>query len=722
MSIRSAKSFCRICSAGCGTILNVDGSDRVVGIRGDKENALSRGYVCFKGLQAEEAHHGPARLLHPLKRESDGSFVRISLERALDEIAAKLQAIMARDGADAVAVFHGSGGQSDALGTIMSKAFAAALGSPFFSTMTIDQSAKFVAFERLGAWAAGLQDIEQSKVLLFVGTNPLISHAALPVLGPDPTKRLKAAKQRGVKLIVVDPRKTETAHFADLFVQPLPGQDAAMLAGLLRIILDERWHDLEFCAAHIGAARMQDLRTAVEPFSEEMVERRAGIHQGELRAIAKMFARDHSSGAAYCSTGPCMAPFSNLTQHLVETLNVVCGRVRRTGDEVVVDLASPDCEVRAEVIAPPRSWQSVPRGRIRGVGLIAGERLTGTLAEEITTPGKGQIRALIINGANVAAAVPDQRRIVDALRSLELLVAIETHTKTTNELAHYLLPPFAQYERPDLPMLVPGISLIPDNFLQVTPAILSPPRESELGSNWYMFWSLAKRLRRQIRFAGEPINMETPPTSEELLAIRLSGTRAPYEELKQYPSGVAHPRSRYRVAPGRPQATARFDVVPPDVEAELRDCAAQRVEPGRFESNGQVFTHLLSSRRLRDTFNSNGIELEAVRKRTPYNAAYMNPADLAQLGLASGDRITITSDAGSIEAIVEAEPEIRSQVISMAHSWGDLPDRNSNRGVCVGLLIDSTRDVEPVNAMPRMSAIPVNVARAPARPSSSSSS
>jgi anaerobic selenocysteine-containing dehydrogenase len=709
--LRTVHSFCRICSGGCGTLLTVDESDHIVEIRGDKEQPMSRGYACAKGLNANAAHHGPGRLLRPLKRTASGDFEEIGLARALDEIAERLKGIIGERGPNAFGMYVGGGAAFNAGWLPMQQSFIKAIGSTqLFSTLTIDQSAKVISYERMGTWAGGTHDLNEAEVILILGVNPLVSHG-LPILAADPVRRIKRAKAAGTKIIVVDPRRTETAQFADLVLQPLPGQDVAIMAGLIRLVLANGWEDKAFCARHIGAERMADLRAAVAPFEAEMVERRAELAPGQLRAAAEMFARDARKGAAYAGTGPCMAPYGNTTQHLVDCLTFICGRVKRAGDRALTDMIGPNYPLHAEVVPPPRSYEAVAPSRIRGAGLLAGEKLTSTLAEEIMTPGEGQVRALFNVGANPIVGVPNQQSIIAAFRSLDLLVTIDPYMTETARLSDYVLPPVMMYERDDLPLSLAGYPLYPENWTQYTAAAIAPPADSDLMEETLMLWEIARRLGISIDYDGkQDLGLERAPTRDQLLEIRLRGSRFTLDALKALPSGIVVDSPELEIKLARPDAEALLDPMPADVAAEIAEFIGTDALPKSEQDDERpFFSHLLSSRRMRELFCSTGRHFPEVRKRRPYNPAFLAPAEMDALNLADGDHVRITSEFASVEAIVQADNGLRSGVVSMAHGFGGLDDDDLAGAACVNRLIDTRQHVEPINAMPRMSGIPVNI-------------
>ena len=710
---REAISFCRICSGGCGVVLTIDGEDRIVGVRGDKESPLTRGYACFKGRQIEASHHGKQRLLRPLKRLADGSYVEISSEQALEEIAEKLGGILDRHGKDAMAIYVGNGGAFNISAYYMIPGFLQAFKTDqYFSTHTIDQSGKMVSAGRLGRWGAGQHAFEDMDVLLLFGTNPLVSHSS--AAGIDPVRGLKRARQRGLKLITVDPRRSEIAYFADIALQPYPGQDAAIAGGLIRLILAEGWEDKEFCARWVGEANLAALRRAVEPLTESYVERRAGLESGSLRRVAEMFARDGRIGVASAATGTSMAPYSNVAFQLIETLNVICGRYLREGERVhTINGMGKTAPLKAQVFPPSRFWERTGQSRIRGARRLAADRCTGTVADEILTPGEGQIRALLVDGGDPLTAWPDQQKTVKALSSLELLVCIDPWPVPTTKFAHYILPPLMMYERADLTMYYPGFPNWPGSWAQYTAPVIAPPAGSDLVEDWYVFWSLAKKLGKTITYNRvRPLNMENPPTTDELLELVLDGAPQTLADLKTKPHGAHGPIAQKVVLPADEGANALFEPMPADTALEFQSFLAEDSGPGQWKRDGRSFSHLLATRRMRDLFNSVGRFVDTVRARTPFNPAFLHPTEFAKLGIRPGDKVEIESAHGRVVAIAEEDDAVRPGVVSLAHGWGDPPGHNTaveEAGTAINHLIDTDRNYEAVNSMPHMSAIPVNV-------------
>jgi anaerobic selenocysteine-containing dehydrogenase len=720
MTIIERKSFCRWCSACCGVRVTVEeGTERVIEVRGDPDDLLTSGYACIKGLQAPDIHNSPDRILAPLKRQPDGSFVEIDLEQALDEIAQSVSEIIKRDGAHAIGGWRGSGAVVSASNGVILHNFLEALGSPkSFSPYTIDQSAKNISVGRLGIWPPGRHSFFDSDVRMFFGVNPLVSVLSSYFDMTNPTKRMREARARGMKFIVIDPRRTETAIFADVFLQPYPGEDPTIVAGMLRIILKEQWEDKAFCAQHVGD--LDELRKAVEPYSPEYVAHRAGINVEDLWKATTLFARDSKRGGASSGTGPNMSPRSNLTEHLIECLNVVCGRYLREGEVFrnpsVLRAKWPR---KAQVIPAPRWWEHGYKSRIGGygtlntmVGTTSGEMMAGIFADEILEPGEGQIRCLFAHGSNIANICPDQEKTVRALRSLELLVSVEPYMNETARLSHYILPTTLYLERADLTHFWYAAEIMYNEpYARYTPPVSKPPAGSKVVDDWIIFYKLAQRLKVQIAFDGVPLDMTQQPTTDDLISIVSRFAPVSLERLKTMELGKIFREIEQIVQPADPDSKDRFTTCPADVADELRVVAAERVDPGKTLAKGQIFTHRLASRRIRDVLNSSGRNLPAIRKRMPYNYAYLNPADIAALGIDPGGKVRITSDNGTITAVVRADDAVRTGVVSMAHGWGSLPGETvyERDGANTGLLISTSRNLDPINAMPRMSAVPVNL-------------
>ena len=707
--MRVVKSYCRLCQGFCGMDVTLDDDGHVASVRGDHDNPATQGYACIKGLEAPAGMYGPKRILRPLKKVGDRQ-VEIPLEQALDEIADRIGAIVGEDGARSMAFMRGTGTFGSTPAVLMFPGLAAALGSPLFSTMTIDQSPKWVRDDRFGSWEAGRHAFAGADVWLFAGTNPLVSVYSWHTPVQNPTKKMKEARAAGMKIIVIDPRVSEMTQYADIHLQLYPGEDAAVAAGLIHVVLANGWEDAEFCKDNVEG--LERLRMEVAPFTPDVVAERAGISADDLVAAARLFAHECKRGSVTTGTGVSMASFPNLAEHLYESLAAICGRYNRAGEK----LANPGVIMakrppRAQAKAPPRGFEKVPRTRVRGAAQLNGESATPTLAEEILTPGEGRIRGLMISGANPANAIPDSKKVVEAFRALDLLAVIEPFETETTRLADYALPPRFLYEHADFTFALEMVNL-DYPYVQYTPAVAKEPAGSELVDEGYAAWAIAKRLGKTINFFGTDLGPDKAPSDDDFFEILAGHSRIPFAQIKREAIGgkIFAGLPDVIVQPAGEDAE-RLAVLPEDVAEELRAFAGTTPQSRKVRKDAD-FPLRLIARRVREVSNTSCRDFPTARKRMPFNPLCLHPQDLAETGLVEGAECWLVSDNGRIPAIVRADNSLKPGIVSMVHGFGGLADEEvdyRDRGASVSLLVSLDRDCEPLQSMPRMSGVPVRV-------------
>ena len=707
------KTFCRVCHAACPMVVEVEDDRRVVAVSGDRSDPLFEGYTCIKGRQLADQHHHPDRIRSSLRRTEQG-FEPVPSAAALDEIAARIDAIVDAHGPRAVASYTGTGAFQNSTSVPVTAAWHVGFGSPsFYTSITIDQPAHRSAALRLGAWEAGWDNFGDADVSLAVGYNPLVSSygPAGGLQGTNPFVALRRARERGLRLIVIDPRRTELARSADVWLQVQPGEDPTLLAGMIRHVLSRDLHDVTFCARHVDG--VETLRAAVEPFTLDYVAARARVAAADVARAAEIFAAG-PRGAAGTGTGPNMAPHSMLTEHLTLSLNVLCGRVRRPGDtlESGAFLAAGDTR-RAQVIPPSDPAPGAPH-RMRGLSGMPGEMLTNSLADEILEPGDGQVRALIVSGGNPVVAFPDQAKTEAALGSLEMLVVIDPRMTPTAELADYVIAPRLELERADVPHIMDG--RLPAPYSNYTPAVLGT--DDDLLAEWEVFAGIAARNGTEIDLPGGRIPHSGGSLAEGLdddaiLDLVYAGARLPMPELRRH-RGVVHEDRRVEVVEGDPDASGRFAVAPADVVAELGAVRAEATGADTLIGHApEQYPFRLVSRRLKHVVNSLGRELPALAAVGTTNPAYLHPDDADSLGVADGDLVLIESPHGSITGVAIGAPDVKQGVVSMAHSWGgaSTDDDVRGHGVPTNRLVANDAGYDPITGMAVQSAIPVRLSR-----------
>ncbi len=707
MALETKKSFCRLCPGFCAVEVDVE-DGRVLAVRGDASDPMTGGYTCVKGRQVPAQMADPALLRSAQKRGAGGELEAITSEEAMDEIAQHIQRIVDEHGPRAVATYSGTFCHYNGGAIATTKGWLEGIGSPsFYTSLTIDQPAKMLTVGRVGLWAGGTHSFKTSDVALVVGNNPLVSHLAVPngVQGFNPNKNLGDGQRRGLKLIVVDPRRTELAKKADIHLQVKPGEDPTLLAGMMRVILEEGLDDAAFCTEHVEG--IEALHDAVADYTPEYVAARTGVPAEQMTEAARLFAQG-PRGIATSGTGPDMAPHPNAAEHLVTALNVVCGRFNRVGEKLdnpgVLGPAVPRFgQAIPPMLLPPMfSFGTEPAPRVRGLQRIFEEMPTPALAEEILTPGEGQVRALIVVGGNPVMAWPDQKKAVEALEALDLLVVIDPSLTPTAMLADYVIAPKLPLERDD-------VALFPDMFYEkpyahYAPAAVEPA--ADVMDDCEFFVGLAKRMGTTIAFPSGELDLDAPFSKFELLEKLTAGSRIPLATIRDKDGGHSfEDEVEIFVDPPIPGIEARMNVAPDGACEELRAIRGEELGNGDF-------SHLLICRRMREVMNSVGQSFPETRSKRTTNPAYMHPEDLTDLGLSVGDLIEIRSELDAIAAVVEPSDELDRGVISMAHCWGDpssvgaaVRDGGSN----VSRLIPTDRHFDPLTGMTRQTAVPVNV-------------
>jgi anaerobic selenocysteine-containing dehydrogenase len=707
---RTLPTVCKVgaCEPFCG--VEVDVEDGVMTrVRPDPNHPISEGYVCIKGMSLLGYQNSPDRLKHPLCRD-DGGFTRIGWPEATDAIGGRLRQIADRHGPRAIATYWGNA--ADSIGITMANTFCHAFGSPnSYNVLSLEYTDRGVVAEELyGNENIILQpDVARAKLALLLGTNPVVTQGLTllqrrPHVGAD----LKKAQAAGGKLVVVDPRVTATTKLADRHLAIRPGTDLFFLLALIRTIIDEGLFDREFIRAHTtGFEVWESLAREATP---ERTEEITTLPAAEVRELARAFAE---AGGAYASTrvGVQTSHNSVLTEWAVATLAAITGNVDRPGglfhNPGVIDVPA--------LIQKFTKRRNRSPSRIGGFPAVFGGLPAAVLADEILTPGEGQVRALVVIAGNPVISFPNTRKTERALRSLELLVSVDIFLNDTASFAHYVLPAATQYEQGAFHFLVNQFD--PHPFAELRPKLVDPPGECR--AEWDIFKDLSRaagvpflnnplfdRLARLLDAAGVGF------TPELLYRYLLLGKNPSYGKLRRSARGAAGDAFEF----GRffQQSIRTKDRKIHLAPARFVSALEHALGAPPLPSEEHPFLLISGARRLA-SYNSWTHNIPELVEKLRGNWAELNDGDAERLGIAKGDRIRIRSEGG--ELVIEARPtrEVRPGVVAVHQHWGHTYESGMTTarrypGVNVNLAhSDAVRD--PLSGMPVYNGTPVSIER-----------
>ncbi len=472
MAVERKVTFCRICEAHCGMVATID-DGVVTQLRPDKEHPLSQGEACPKGIAMTDVQNDPDRVTHPLRRDrATGELEQVSWEDAIADIGARLRATIAANGRTSVGWYFGNPGAFSYSHALWVKGFMEGLGSPhYYTASSQDVANRFAASALLYGSPAliPIPDLQRTSFLLMVGANPFVSHGSV-LTAPKVKEQLHDIVGRGGRVVVVDPRRTETArHFDHVAVRP--DTDAWMLLSMLCVLVEEGLADEQSLARETtGWATIRDLALGFPP---EQTAERTGVAADDVRALARDLATADRA-AVYGRTGSCLGRFGTLVSFLLDVLMLATGNLDRAGGGVFGQPAVAFDEVAAQ--AGLDTYGKV-RSRLGDFPDVLGALPASLLAEEMTTPGEGQIRAFFTSAGNPVLSCPDGDALESALDGLDLFVSLDFYVNETNRHADYILPSTTWLERDDLPIAFLGFYTTP--FVQYSDAVVAPVGEAK---------------------------------------------------------------------------------------------------------------------------------------------------------------------------------------------------------------------------------------------------
>lgn len=710
---------CHLCEASCGLEIDVEGA-RVTAVRPDYSDPISKGYVCPKGLAIGDLHNDPDRLREPVRRGADGKFRPISWDEAFDLVAERIGAIRKAHGADAVAVYFGNPLVHNLGGVLMIGALVGAIGTRNrMSASSQDTAPRFAASYYLygNTWAVPVPDIDHTDFFLCVGANPAVSQGSF-MAGPDVRSRLRRITERGGKIVTVDPRRSETAKLATEHVFIRPGTDAVLLLAMAQVLVARGLADVASIARL--ASGWDEIEQRLSAFTPAAAAAMTGIEATTIERLAVEFAAAKSS-VAYTRIGTCNSIYGTLGTYAGDLLNIVAGRLGERGGALFAEPALDIGSVATRLgINGHARWHS----RVRKLPEIGCDLPASVLAEEIETPGDGQIRALVTVAGNPVLSTPNGRRVERAIAGLDFHVAIDIYVNETTRHADVILPPAWALAEDHMEPAQPNTAL--HNVARAcAPVVERGPDEL---ADWQIMLRLAEKLGggptgirgvdRVLRVASK-LGWRWNPISAVDLLIR-TGPRGdkflPWSKGLNMKRIMAAPRG-IDLGPLRPGAERRF--FHPDRRAHLAeaplvdeiDALARTMRRGRDDDE----LLLVGRRDLRsnNSWMHNVPSLVSGRQRC---VLFVHPDDARRVGIRDSEPALLESRVCSREIPVRVTDEMMPGVVSLPHGWGHdgVEEWQATAGANAGVSANDWTDdqvVERIVGQSVLNGVPVRLRR-----------
>lgn len=693
---------CHLCEAICGLTLETtradDGSLAITSIKGDALDTFSRGHICPKAVALQDIQNDPDRLHQPMLRVGS-EWQPIPWDEAFALVAERLAGIQARHGQNAVAVYQGNPSVHNYGLMTHSNYFLGQLKTRNrFSATSVDQLPHHLTSHLM--YGHGLllpiPDIDHTDFMLILGGNPLASNGSIMTV-PDVEKRLKAIQARGGRVVVVDPRRSETAAMADQHLFVRPGGDAALLFGLLNTLFSENLTR----DSHLPVVGLEEVRRAISGFTAEAMSRQCAVPAEQIRQLARDFAAADKA-VCYGRMGVSTQAFGTLCHWLVQLINLVTGNLDRVGGALCT---TPAVDLVASTGGGHfNRWQS----RVSGRPEYGGELPVSALAEEMLTEGEGQIRALVTVAGNPVLSTPNGRQLEQALDGLEFMVSIDLYINETTRYADLILPSTSALENDHYDTTFNMFAV--RNVTRFNRAIL--PKPAGALHDWEIFVGLAKAFAVQ---TGATLKPTMPPAQMIDFGLR-AGT---YGEASTHKLSVAmladHPHG-VDLGPLRPNLAARLKTADGNVQAApaviLADLARFAAQPVPVADE-----LLLIGRRHVRSNNSWMHNYHRLVKGKPRHQLLMHPDDLARRQLSDGQRVRVSSRIGMIEVEVLASLDMMPGVVSLPHGWGhgrpgvQMTIASGQPGASANDLTDE-RQLDELSGNAALNGVPVQVAAA----------